>query len=327
MSNLFSHKFQIADLPPRLQHLVDMPATCESHQDLIPFLWLRDTSKNTPVDKYVKLGCGNIYTCYNCGSRYTVKKYHHIRSLIDAIWKKYPDVQIGHLVFTLPTSHSFFQNETHYNYNKFLHAVNHCITNVYSDVGFMLALHNWSSSDPEEKNIHIHAIVIGINSFGFKVPIYTDLEHFRSVYSRSLNYEGTVDLYVEYFTSRNRNQLYHCLKYAVRSPILDYIPTPAESIPLSTNYLERISHYYRFHRLRYYGWLSPRNQQKTLQFLNIKLSTDEYVSTWQVQGVIFARYDYFSKSYQVLEGYIIPPDDIIDFADVVNPNIFINDSS
>jgi len=79
--------------------------------------------------------------------------------------------------------------------------------------------------------------------------------------------------------------------------------------------------------LRYYGWLSPRNQQKTLQFLNIKLSTDEYVSTWQVQGVIFARYDYFSKSYQVLEGYIIPPDDIIDFADVVNPNIFINDSS
>ena len=277
--------------------------------------------------KFIDGGCGHIYTCLRCGESYTSKKYSSIRSFATAFFQSIPTASIGHFIFTLPSSHPFFKNETRANYNRFFLAVKKTIDKLYPDIGYMMVLHNWSSRDPDEKNIHIHTILFGVNSNGEKVPIFTDLDSAREIYKSNLDIDTTPDIYLEYFKKDNIKKVYHVLRYVVRSPILDYCGDAGASVPLSIAYLARVNHFYRFHRIRHYGWMSPRRIGKTMKFLHIVKIDEKVSSEWKFDAIVFCHGNMSSGEITTQDGYIVYYNEISHFSDIYEPQTFFYDDS
>jgi len=226
--------------------------------------------------KWAKVGCGYEYLCMNCGDRIATRRAKATISLANCLYQRFSRLETVRIVFTCPDDHRISYADNRRAYNDFYGIVRDTLKEYYgADIGAVLTLHNWSSERPEEKNIHIHSYILGVDADGILHSGFVEVERLREIFRRNLNYhKGDVDIWVEYYKSDAIKFLYQKFKYDFRSPINDFADfmvenRPDEPLRLSKKYLERVGKLKGMHHTRYFGWLSNSTKKKALEKLGI----------------------------------------------------------
>ena len=229
--------------------------------------------------RYVDAGCGKIYLCQHCAETYQEKKSRKLISLIIALEKRFPGLEIAHTVLTIPPGHRWCQNEGGHAYSELMRTARDTIDIAYPGCGHVLILHTWSSRNPTEQNLHVHCLTILVNSKGQKVRGYSNVDYLREVWQMNINWHSKIDIHCEYRGFRQLYKIKHWIRYGLRSPIQDWCKRYEQ--PLTESYLLRVEPLFRVHRFRYTGWLSPRRRTKFLSSQGIVELNSSDASDWQ----------------------------------------------
>jgi len=273
-------------------------------------------TKDTETEwRYLDIGCQRPNLCLSCGEHYTRIRTKKLISIMDAVRFISKQCHIMHAVFTIPHNHEIFLAPEQLTYTKMFHVVSETIQSLWHDSAAILGLHNWSSSDPEVKHLHIHALIICMNSKREIFHAFRDTALVRSTFQKILQCTEMPVVHLSYHSISATKEIYHLCRYLVRSPIIDYCRDMME--PLTARYIARVALLHRVHRLRYIGWLSNRNRHSiTCPICLIEIPQDDS-EKWHTTHAIHVLYDKEHKVYHAPDGSTIHPDEIthLDSAD------------
>jgi hypothetical protein len=229
----------------------------------------------------------------DCGKRYQNRKYTSLKSLIDAMFSRFPKLEVAMWTLTIPHDAIGQHIDNHDGYNALLKTSARFIESIFPGCASIHVLHNWSSSDPLQCHLHVHIIVFCINSKKQHFSAFRPVEPLTVQWQKSINSLQIPVINLQYATSRNIAELYHYTKYICRSPITDY--HKAYSAQLSEAYLLRVSKLHGVHRFRNCGWLANWCKNDTLLHFNIVQSSTPQDDTWKLykryRGTYIVEYD------------------------------------
>ena len=278
---------------------------CDTWRSIAQILHLKGKNEKEGQEKYADVGCGQPLLCFVCGKVYTMQKSRKYISLVEALYIRFPALQVVHQVFTLPRSHKWHMDETKATFKAFFQAVRRVILTLYPDCGLIMILHNWSSKNPEEKNIHIHTIILPIDKSGNIYSGYTDLEYLKDIYRAEigLGKDEPVNIYSKYFKREEIGKIKHLLAYDLRSPIEDFVKVYPDNT-LTKAFLDRVEHLKcGMQRIRFAGWFSNRTKRK--QLLKWGIVQDGKDELWELIERTQLAYVRDDQAY-LKNGQIIP---------------------
>ncbi len=291
---------------------------CDSFRTKRSVLAVAKVNERDEVEqmKYLNLGCGYEYLCYNCGNAKSIARARSTISMVNELYNFNPELSTIRIVFTLPRYHKWHREESQLNYNKFYRAVCKTIKEYFGDdIAAILTLHNWSSKDPRKKHIHIHAYIIPMDTSGRLLPGWVRIDELKRIYKSNLNIDpkNPIVIHSEYYPKAKLRALYGRFLYDFRSPINDYVEAyPGE--PLEKNYLDRVGKLYRMHHIRYFGWLSGRKKKAQLAKFGITEKSIAEVMRYVAIG-IFQIVKKFKKNgvvyYRLSNKDVIPASELI----------------
>ena len=267
--------------------------------------------------RYLDLGCGKPYLCVDCGEFYTRKKTRKMMELMNGIKRKYPNTHIMHAVFTIPHEHELAKGEEREKYPSIFHAVQKTIENIWPKSAAILALHNWSSAEPEKKHLHIHCLIICLTDEGECFHAFRDSYRVRQVFRDEIQSKEIPVVHMSYHSIKSSGEIYHLCRYLVRSPILDFCRDHFDT--LTTAYIERVSLLFGVHRFRYIGWLSNSRRAKSLQSLQIEIIPFPKDEPWVTVGVIQISHRADNGDYITVNGYAIKSSEVVNLLDTLPP--------
>lgn len=265
---------------------------CDSFRDKEYYLHFKDP-QNNGKDLYFDPGCGKVYLCGECSELYTKQRTGKYINMTKALWQKFPGLQLGHIVLTFPNDY-LKDDFSPWEYKRLFPKVRQWVKETYGDVGYLVALHNWSSSRPGKPHIHFHVIILGIDRNHQLINIFLpDLKAARARWGNILQIDQTPNIHLEYFTKYMKRDgktisgigpAFHIWKYAYRSPISDFVEYRKKNglpIELTADYLKLAAPLSTFQRIRLFGWLSNGTKKKFLEsidlFETIKIETLIYI--------------------------------------------------
>jgi len=234
-------------------------------------------------------------------------------AIMAAIKFKSPQCHIIHAVFTIPHDHALSLAPERQSYNSIFHLIEKTISLTWPDSAAILNLHNWSSSNPEDKHLHIHCLIVCMHSDATIFHGFTDTYKIRRTFQTLLDYPTLPVVHLSYHSISADKEIYHLCRYLVRSPILDYCRDMLE--PLTLKYISRVSLLERVHRLRYIGWLGNRIRHNISCPICLIELPDDDDERWETIGTVTVTYDSATNSYITDYGTRIYPEEITSFDD------------
>ncbi len=255
---------------------------CSSLRSNRPVLHLEKGKEESFQEAFVDPGCGHVHLCKKCGEHQSKLRSGRIISMIKSLTNRFPKMDVAHYTFTLPKDHKWQTNECARSYKDFFEAVREALDYSLSRCGFILALHNWSSKNPENRHIHIHAIILCITKEGKLLSGFVDEKALKEIYKFKIGLKTNDAIVVnqEYFKAFEFGRIAHIVRYALRSPIIDYCKDGEK--PLSGRYIDRVNNLIGIQNTRYCGWLSNSTKAKTLQAFGIVKAEDGEEEKWRL---------------------------------------------
>jgi len=276
---------------------------CESLTHHRRLLLFQKHTPEGPEKIYVLLGCNNRRICLNCGQLYSKTLYEPTRNLLLTLWRIFPQMEVAHIVLTVPHDHEFFLNPSKLNFNKLFRLANSFIKMCFPDTAALLVLHNWSSRNPEMPHLHIHCFIFGVTSEATLTHFWIDSDIIRERWQEFLCYWRLPVVHIEYYYKHDAKKALHALRYIYRSPIEDYCKDGER--PLSREFLKLTYELVGIHRFRYIGWLAPCHRKKVLEKLGIvevtlkRHENWEYIGSWTVMLLPNTEYLIFPSGYSI----------------------------
>jgi len=277
--------------------LVGSPPFCGSFRTSIRSArFTRRNDDGTHSQKFIDLGCGKKYLCLNCAKLEQEKKFQHYYSIFKSLLSKFPKLQFVHAVFTLPHDHPLHVEESQSSYRRLQFCVTQTVLKFWPGSGSILVLHNWSSKNPENAHIHIHALIVCVSDKGILLNPWVDIADIKKFYAKILNYSADPVIDLQYYKVNDIPVLKHRILYCCRYPIVDFAEQERDG--LTAPYLKRIEHLFGFHRFTHIGWFSNRILKKTLESFGFRKVTRDSIEGWKFDGIYILRYNRFRDCFE-----------------------------
>jgi hypothetical protein len=229
--------------------------------------------------KAINLGCGKQKLCLKCGTAYSKKKAISALSLSNALFEAFPSLHIASWVLTIPHGHEIAENESLSNYSKLFVKARKLIQTFFPKCASLLVLHNWSSKYPDERHIHIHAIIFSITEEKQLLHAFHSAEAVRSVWKNLLQTPEEPVVWLQFYRRDDWKKVVHMIRYVLRSPINDY--TNRYGMILTDKYLMRMSKLHHVQRARWTGWMANRRRKIFLGAWNLNEIDLKDISDWE----------------------------------------------
>lgn len=292
------------------KYLVGKIPKCDSFRINYQILMFKVRGSEEEEIRYVVLGCGNSLICERCGKISSAKKYFRVRSLLVSLSNRFPDSQMASIIFTIPHDHYIHKNLSRKNLIKVFDKVRKIIKTIFPDCPFLSVLHTWSSSDPNNRHVHIHCLIFGIRANARLWHLFYPQDTIKKMWQQALKYPFDINLHMQYWKLKNMRKTIHCLRYTLRSPIIDFLKQG--NIKLTRKFLDNVNPLLRLHRMRWYGWMCNRNLKKTLETFGIKLVVQHPEITYEFLGFKIGYFDKISHRFVLQSGRIIKHHEILE---------------
>lgn len=259
--------------------------------------------------KYSILGCGVSLLCVRCGKLSLYRKLSRTYSLFTSLGVRFPNAKIASIVFTVPHEHPIHKNPSHKNFNNLFNIVHEIISYIFPKCPHLSVLHTWSSSDPNNKHIHIHCLIIGIKDNASLQHLYYPADQINSIWQKKLNYPYSTNIHIEYWLLKYKPKTSHALKYTLRSPILDF--NKHNNSKLTYEYIQNMNPLINYQRMRWYGWLSNVKLKKTLASFNIFLSNAKHDNKYNFVCIVRAIYSKSHLGFFTEDHVFVPKSDVV----------------
>jgi len=316
-----SRTYSVEEFYDRLPTMYGKPAKCDSFRTTHSILRFSKTIQGRTEIKYVDPGCGQFYYCLHCGKHIKKKRAAKTRNLYDALREAFPNIPVVHLVFTLPHDHEMSLREDRVVYRQLNALASKLIKKHWPDSAALQILHTWSSENPENQHLHIHALIFCLTKKGDYITPYRDADKIRETWQKLLQYHSEVSIHLQYYYPRHFRRVYHVIKYLYRSPIEDFCGDFPRN--LTAPYVIRVSMLYHVHRVRWTGWLGNRGHIHNLAKLGITIVDAPPVDGWTFDKSIYGFWDFKTGNFICNNGDIIYSEEITDIDTTLSSPLFL----